>query len=257
MKERLVEIATPSGGMDTFVTHPEQDGPFPPVIIYMDIWGVREELFEIARRVGTVGYYCMVPDLYYRQGKVRHEFRDADNRMISLHALDEKRRQQVIAPGRRLSNQMVVDDTGAILNFVQRGEPVRPGGVGAIGYCMGGRHVLCVAGQFSDRVTASASLHGTSLISDAPDSPHLRAKEFRGELYCGFAELDPYAPMPMVKELEELLRPCPVDYRYAIHQGAQHGYALPNRDIFDPHGAARDWEQIFAMFHRRIPPYEA
>src|SRR3989454_2778331 len=46
-------------------------------------------------------------------------------------------------------------------------------------------------------------------------------------------------------------RPCPVDYRYAIHQGAQHGYALPNRDIFDPHGAARDWEQIFAMFHRR------
>ena len=59
----------------------------------------------------------------------------------------------------------------------------------------------------------------------------------------------------MVKELDALLRPCPVDYRYAIHEGAQHGYALPNRDIFDPRGAARDWEQIFAMFHRRIPPY--
>ena len=26
---------------------------------------------EIARRVGTVGYYCMVPDLYHRQGRVR------------------------------------------------------------------------------------------------------------------------------------------------------------------------------------------
>ena len=49
--------------METFVTHPEQDGPFPPVIVYMDIWGLREELFEIARRVGTVGYYCMVPGL--------------------------------------------------------------------------------------------------------------------------------------------------------------------------------------------------
>ena len=71
MKERVVEIATPSGRMETFVTHPEQDGPFPPVIVYMDIWGVREELYEIARRVGTAGYYCMVPDLYYRQGKVR------------------------------------------------------------------------------------------------------------------------------------------------------------------------------------------
>ena len=257
MKERVVEIATPAGRMETFVTHPEQDGPFPAVIIYMDIWGVREELFEIARRVGTVGYYAVVPDLYYREGKVRHEFRDAQNRMISLHALDEERRQQVIAPGRRLSNQMVVDDTGALLAFVGRGEPVRPGGVGAIGYCMGGRHVLCVAGHFPEHVRASASLHGTSLISDAADSPHHRATHFRGELYCGFAETDPYAPLSMVKELEELLRPCPVDYRYAIHAGAQHGYALPNRDIFDPHGAARDWERIFAMFHRQIPPYIA
>ena len=257
MKERFVDIATPSGRMETFVTHPERGGPFPAVVIYMDIWGVRDELFEIARRVGTVGYYGMVPDFYYRQGKVRHEFRDAQNRMISLHALDEERKQRVIAPGRRLSNQMVVDDTGAILDFVRRGEPVRPGGVGAIGYCMGGRHVLCVAGHFPEHVRASASLHGTSLISDATDSPHRLVKQFRGELYCGFAETDPYAPLSMVKELQELLGPCPVDYHYAIHKGAQHGYALPNRDIFDPHGAARDWEQIFAMFHRQIPAYRA
>jgi carboxymethylenebutenolidase len=36
-----------------------------------------------------------------------------------------------------------------------------------------------------------------------------------------------------------------------------HGYALPNRDIFDARAAARDWELIFAMFHRQIPPYAA
>ena len=30
--------------MESFITHPQQDGPFPPVILYMDIWGVREEL---------------------------------------------------------------------------------------------------------------------------------------------------------------------------------------------------------------------
>jgi carboxymethylenebutenolidase len=257
MKERFVDVETASGRMETFVTHPEENGPFPAVIIYMDIWGVREELFEIARRVGTVGYYCMVPDLYYREGKVRHEFRNEQNRMISLHVLDEERRQRVIAPGRRLSNQMVVDDTGAILEFLRRGEPVRPGGIGAIGYCMGGRHVLCVAGHYPERVRASASLHGTSLISDTADSPHRLAKQFRGELYCGFAETDPSAPLSMVKELDELLRPCPVGYRREIHGGAGHGYALPNRDIFHPRAAARDWELIFAMFHRQIPPYTA
>ena len=70
MHERVVAIPTPDGQMESFIIHPEEDGPFPAVVLYMDFWGVREELFDIARRVGTVGYYCMVPDLYYRQGPV-------------------------------------------------------------------------------------------------------------------------------------------------------------------------------------------
>ncbi len=49
MKERMVDIATPDGKMETFVIHPEDGGPFAPVVVYRDIWGVREELFEIAR----------------------------------------------------------------------------------------------------------------------------------------------------------------------------------------------------------------
>jgi carboxymethylenebutenolidase len=68
MNERFVEIKTADGMMEAFVTYPEGDRPFPAVIIYMDIWGVREELYDIARRVGTVGYACLVPDFYYRHG---------------------------------------------------------------------------------------------------------------------------------------------------------------------------------------------
>ena len=74
-------------------------------------------------------------------------------------------------------------------------------------------------------------------------------------MYCGFAEFDHYAPLPMVEELGALLKPCQVKYTRAIHKGAEHGYALPDRDIFDKKAAERDWELIFAMFHRQIPPY--
>lgn len=51
MIDRTVAVPTASGPMETFITHPEQDGPFPAVVIYMDFWGLREELFDIARRV--------------------------------------------------------------------------------------------------------------------------------------------------------------------------------------------------------------
>jgi carboxymethylenebutenolidase len=255
MKERFVDIPTADGRMKTFVTHPEQDGPFPAVVLYMDFWGVRAELFDIARRIGTTGYYCLVPDLYYRQGEIHNERRNAEGRMISLDRLDEATRKKFLAPLEKLSNAMVMEDTAALLQFLASGEPVRPGAKGSIGYCLGGRLVLCAAGHFPEHFRASASLHGSALVSERDDSPHRLVDKFRGELYCGFAEHDPYTAPATVSTLEDSMRSRAVAYRYEIHRGAAHGYALPERDIHDKRAANRDWEMIFAMFHRRIPPY--
>ncbi len=252
MKERMIGIATPDGTMETFVTHPEEGGPFAPVVVYMDIWGVREELFEIARRIATVGYCGVVPDFYYRQGKIGHLFRDDDNRMISLHHLDEETQNKVQAPRGKLSDAMVMRDTGALIEFFRSEEQVRDGAAGCIGYCMGGRHVVCAAGHYPETFTASASLHGTRLITDEADSPHLLADKFQGELYCGFGEHDRFTPPTLVEQMEELLRALPVEYRYEVHTGADHGYALPDRDIFDARAAARDWEIFFAMLRRQL-----
>ena len=91
MIESMTEIVTKAGRMDAFVTHPEEGGPFPAVVVFMDIWGLREELFDIARRIATVGYHCTVPNLYYRQGNVRFEKRDETGRMVSFKALPARR----------------------------------------------------------------------------------------------------------------------------------------------------------------------
>jgi carboxymethylenebutenolidase len=256
VQDRFVDISTADGRLPAFVTHPEQDGPFPAVIFYMDVWGVREELYDLARRVATVGYYCLVPDFYYRQGRIRSTYVNDRGERISLNRLSKEEQDKVLAPASKLADAMAVADTGAILTFLdESGEPAKPGAVGGIGYCMGGRHVMQAAAAYPERLRASASLHGTTLISERPDSPHLGVAKLRGELYCGFAETDPYAPLSMVRELGELLQPCQVRYTHAIHAGAEHGYALPDRDIFHKQAAERDWELIFAMFHRQIPPY--
>src|SRR5437870_7076994 len=160
MIEKTAAILTADGRMETFITYPEEGGPFAPVVVYMDVWGLREELYDIARKIAVVGYYVLLPDLYYRQGRVRHQWRDADGRMISLHNLDPERQAQVRAPLQQLSDSMVVADSGAILDFIDRGEPVRPGAVGSLGYCMGGRHVICVGAAYPGRFVAAARLHG-------------------------------------------------------------------------------------------------
>ncbi len=252
MKERTVNVAAPDGEMETFITHPNDGGPYPAIILYMDVWGLREELFDIARRIATTGYYCMVPDFYYRWGRVRNEFRDANNHMISLELLDDARKAQVRAHMLKLSDAMVVDDTGALLKFMDGGEPARPGAVGCIGYCMGGRHVFRVAGAFPHRFKASASLHGTRLVTDGADSPHLAAQKAQGELYCGFAENDPFAPLPHIKIIADTMQSSKAKFSYELHKDAHHGYTLPDRDIYDKQAANRDWELMFAMWRRQL-----
>ena len=118
MHERFAEITTAEGVMEAFVTHPQDGGPFPAVIVYMDIWGVREELYDIARRIAAAGYYCLVPDFYYRQGRRIHfDFRNERNQTISMDRLEGENLSAI--QGRpKLTNQMVTDDTGAILKFL-------------------------------------------------------------------------------------------------------------------------------------------
>ena len=254
MKERFIDIPTPSGAMQTFITHPERSGPFPAVVIYMDIWGVREELFDIARRVATVGYYCAVPDLYYRNGRVRHDFRNENGRTISANRLDPKQLAAAQASRDSITDAMVVDDTGALLDFLDRGEPAHAGAMGCTGFCMGGRHVFRVAANFPERFRASASVHGTHLVTQKEDAPFLSAGKLRGELYCGFGEKDPHAAPHILAALDETMKGCAVRYRPQVHAGAEHGYALPDRDVYDKRATNRDWEIIFSMFRSQLPP---
>jgi dienelactone hydrolase len=37
MHERVIEIPTAEGRMETFISYPEQGGPFVPVVIYTDV----------------------------------------------------------------------------------------------------------------------------------------------------------------------------------------------------------------------------
>ena len=68
MIESIQDIATRDGAMETFICHPDR-GAHPPVLFLMDAPGIRAELYDMARRLATVGYYVMLPNLYYRAGR--------------------------------------------------------------------------------------------------------------------------------------------------------------------------------------------
>ena len=69
MIDQQIEIPTRDGHTTTFISHPERGGPHPVILFYMDAPAIREELRDMARRLGTVGYYVLLPNLYYRAGR--------------------------------------------------------------------------------------------------------------------------------------------------------------------------------------------
>ncbi len=46
---------------------------YPAIILYMDAPGFRDELRQMGKRIAKHGYFCLVPDLYYRLGTLRFD----------------------------------------------------------------------------------------------------------------------------------------------------------------------------------------
>ncbi len=251
MIERTIDVPTPDGAMPTFVTCPESGGPFAPVVLFMDVWGFRELLCDIARRIGTVGYAAAVPDLYYREGGPAFDYRHPDGRTRSLHDLPQEDQDRVLAVQKHLSDDMAVADCGALLAFFDDDPAVRGGPVGSIGWCMGGRHVIRAAGAYPGRFRATVGLHPTRLVGDdGPAAPWRDAAKCAGEVYIGYGEHDPFTPPEVVETVRAAFSNSSARFEHIVHRGAQHGYAIPDRDVFDKHAAARDWERAFALYRR-------
>ena len=246
-----LSVPTPSGAMDCYVARPA-DGRHSLVVLFMDIWGLREELFAIARRVAGEGYVCALPDLFHRHGKLQFGKRNAEGKAVSFETLPPDVRQHMISYAHQTVRASVREDVQAILDAA-RSWPVKDGPAGSVGFCMGGRAAFYVGQVFPERFRANASLHGTQLASDKPLSAHTEIGALRGEFYCGFGELDEQGAPAIRDRLKTLFDENPkVVYRSVVHPGAKHGYSMPDRDIYDHAAAERDWTEIFAMLHRQL-----
>jgi carboxymethylenebutenolidase len=244
MIEQTVDIATRDGKSTTFIAHPERGGPHPIVLFFMDAPAIREELRDMARRIATAGYYVMLPNLYYRKGVLE---------LADLPPLAEaEARARMFELMGSINIPMVMSDADALLNFADRDPAASPGPAGAIGYCMSGQYAINAAARHPERIACAASLYGVQLVTDAPDSPHLAAHKSKAELYFACAEHDPYAPLEMVQALDASLKEAEVNAEVEVYRGVHHGFAFPQRAVYDKPAAERHWERLFALFRRNL-----
>ncbi|MBC7955164.1 MAG: dienelactone hydrolase family protein [Cytophagales bacterium] len=242
MIEHHIDIPTADGAMNSFVVHPDEGGPHPVVLFYMDAPGKREELHNMARRLASVGYFVVLPNLYYRR-----------SRDYWLKDRTEAGMAEMFGHMSTLNATTTACDTEALLRFVDTQPAADAKRIGAVGYCMSGPIVMWAAATFPDRFSSIASIHGANMATDKPDSPHRLAARIRCESYFACAEIDKWAPPADILQLQAALEAAGTPHRIEWYPAVEHGFVFPLRaGIYNQPAAERHWERLFSLFGRTL-----
>ena len=101
-------------------------------------------------------------------------------------------------------------------------------------------------------LAAAASLYGVKIVTDQPDSPHLLVDKIKGELYYAFAEHDASVPDHVIPDLKTALAKTDVKNTIKIFPGTQHGFAFPERAVYETIASEQTWADMFAMWDRHL-----
>jgi carboxymethylenebutenolidase len=243
MAEKNVDIRTADGTADCELFSPDGTGPWPGVIMYPDIGGIRPVVRDMARRLASEGFVVLVPNPFYRMSRVPvyQDFKFGDEK--TTQRMGEVRK--VVTPDGTDS------DAHAFVNFLSA-QPGVKGKLGTVGYCMGGGMAMRTAAAEPDKVGAAVSFHGSNLASDDPKSPHLLAPKIKARMYFGFAIEDRTMTSEAIEKLKSALDSAGVNYEAETYAGARHGWCVKDHHVYHEDQAEHAWHHLVQLFRQAL-----
>lgn len=236
-----IDITTPDGTAKALLAQPPA-GRGPGVLFFMDAMGLRPALEQMVERIAAQGFTVLAPDVFYRSQPYgpfdpKTVFGDKD----ALRALGRM--------NRAFENPLFERDSEYYLRALDDHSNGGPA-VSTVGYCMGGRCALMMAGFHPDRVRAAASIHGGELAPEHDNAPHLLADRMKASIYIGVAETDAFFEGPEEARLLGALRSAKVNHMLETFPGTQHGFAVSDLPVFDHPATEAHWARLFDLFAR-------
>jgi carboxymethylenebutenolidase len=238
----LIEIQTPDGPAEAYVT-----GRGPGVLFFVDAFGVRPRIAEMADRIAGWGYTVLAPNVFHREGTVAEVAPEADLRLPG----EREKFFEVAGPRiRRLTPDLARRDLPSYLATLR--EHAAGDRVGVVGYCMGAR--LAVRAAAADpQVVAVAGFHGGGLaVEDDPESPHTLLAGTKAEYVFGHADHDRSMDAAAVARLGEALGAAGLTASNEVYDGAPHGYSMEDTSEYDERAAERSFEALHALLDRTL-----
>jgi len=206
-------------------------GSGPGVLVIQEWWGLDSGIKEMADRLGAAGFVALAPDLYHGELAAHDEMDKAAQLMQSL-------------PPERAARDM----SGAI-DYLSSHPAVTSGGIGVVGFCMGGMLSLIIAANRPDKVKAVVPFYGFPQGEMLPDWLKLTAS-CRGHM----GEHDYYFPPAAARALEAKLRGMGKDVTLRVHGGAGHAFMGPHNALgtLNTELAAQIWPEVVSFLQETV-----
>jgi carboxymethylenebutenolidase len=207
-----------------YLVRPAGEGPFPGIVIIHEIFGLTENIKDIAQRFADVGYVALAVDLFTGRNRTVCMFRFMGQMLFtplnntSVHALKES------------------------LTFLAQQPGVDAEKLGAIGFCMGGGFAIAWAST-DNRLKAIAPYYASNprpleavsrlcpVVGSYPDKDFTTAQGQKLDV-----ELDRYNVAHDIK----------------IYPGAKHSFFNDKGRNYNEAAAKDSWQRVMAFFQEHI-----
>ncbi len=93
-----VEISVDGGApMGAYLARPKGPGPFPGVIVAMELFGVSAHVRDVCEHLAALGYRAMAPDLHHRSAPGTELAEESQGRERGFELLHQMTREQVLS----------------------------------------------------------------------------------------------------------------------------------------------------------------
>lgn len=246
MKKQELKLTMPDGITDAALYTADDSTPQPGVLLIPDVGGPREAVNEMAEKVANEGYTVLVPNPFYRTSEPP-VFKFPRKQGVPA---TKQRMGELLAP---LTAEAIDADTAAYLDFLTSQPTTKQGGVGVVGFCMGGLMAFRAAAARPDKVIVAVSFHGGGLYkANDPKSAHLGLSKIKARLYFGHAVEDNSMNSEAIAELEKALQAWGGQYESEIYEGAHHGWTLSDNAVYNPSQAERAFAKLLSVFKESL-----
>jgi len=247
MNGSTIDVPTPDGVADCYLTKPADNGALPGVLLMIDAIGLRPRIEEMADRIAAQGYVVLAPNVFYRAGRAplweTPDLYDPDSRGKFLQSLGPL--MGALTPAAVAADGCTYLDK--LAEFTDRP-------IGVTGYCFGGWLGWTIAAAHPDRVAALGGFHTGRMVTDDQDSPHRLAPRVRAEVYWGHADQDQSMTPENIATLDQAMDDAGVRHTTELYQGAQHGYTMSDMGAYNEAAAERHFEALFGLLSRTLSP---